>query len=186
MKRSRRHNCRNCGQLYEPDPRSRWHQKYCSQAACQKVSKTVSHRRWRHSSKGRDYFKGSANVLRVQAWRKSHPGYSRKKPTALQDILSPQTITTQGNKPDLNRDALQDFSSPQGFALLGLVAKLTGLSLQEDIASTTRSLISLGQEYYGLNNGGRSDASGKTGYMSSAVAQSAAAVQLDRPSVGAG
>ena len=79
MTRCRRRKCRHCGQLYEPDPRNRYHQRYCSQPACRQASKAASQRRWRASPKGRDYFRGSANVLRVQAWRKAHPGYWRKR-----------------------------------------------------------------------------------------------------------
>ena len=77
MTRRRQRKCRHCGQLYEPDPRNGRRQRYCSQPACRQASKAASQARWRASPKGRDYFRGSANVLRVQAWRKAHPGLSR-------------------------------------------------------------------------------------------------------------
>jgi len=80
----------HCAQLYKPDPRNRWHQKYCSAAACQEVSHIASQRHWRRSKKGRDYFQGPANLDRVRKWRKIHPGYwkkRRKKPLALRDVL---------------------------------------------------------------------------------------------------
>ena len=73
MPRRRQRKCRHCGHLYEPDTRNRYHQRYCSQPACRQASKAASRTRWRASAKGWDYFRGSANVLRVQAWRKAHP-----------------------------------------------------------------------------------------------------------------
>ena len=73
----RRHKCRCCHQLYDPEPRSRYHQRYCSKPDCQKASKAASHRRWRRSDKGRDYFRGSANTHRVDEWRRKRPGYAR-------------------------------------------------------------------------------------------------------------
>ncbi len=97
MPQHRRRKCCHCGQLYEPDPRNRHHQRYCCQPACRKASKAASQHRWRASPKGRDYFLGPANVLRVQAWRKTHPGYwrrpgkgSAKTSGALQDDCPPQ------------------------------------------------------------------------------------------------
>ena len=64
---TRRRKCRHCGQLHEPDPRNRYHQRYCGQSACCQASKAASQRRWRASPKGRDYFEGPANRQRVKA-----------------------------------------------------------------------------------------------------------------------
>lgn len=149
MTRQRRRKCPNCHQLYLPDPRNRWHQTHCSQPACQMARKALSQRRWRRSPNGRDYFKGSANVQRVQIWRKAHPGYARKAPKSsppLQDVLPPQTPTTPDLAQDLNRFPLQDLSSTQGLLLIGLIANLTGSPLQEDIALTLQRLLLLGRQ----------------------------------------
>ena len=135
MPRCRQRKCGHCGQLYEPDPRNRYHQRYCSEPACRQASKTASQRRWRASPKGRDYFGGSANVLRVQAWRKAHPGYWRRrrkplgppsgKSSALQDHCLPQALVPPKDKPGLTQRALQDVIITQGLTLTGLVAQLT-------------------------------------------------------------
>lgn len=92
MKRYRRRKCCHCKQLYKPDPRNRWHQKYCSQAACQKTSKALSQRRWTCSDIGRGYFKRPKHAQRVKVWRINHPGYWKnqpKKPAALQEDIAP-------------------------------------------------------------------------------------------------
>ena len=185
----RQRKCRHCGQLYKPDPRSRNHQRYCSQPACRQVSKAVSQRRWRASPKGRDYFRGSANVLRVQAWRKAHPGYGRKprkKSCALQDLCPPQPLVPPSDKDTLTLSALQDVCVTQGFAIQGLIAQLTGSALQESIVPATHRLILLGQQIQGP--GGRRHAHGddQTSVVPTAVAASPGPNQLDRPSSGSG
>jgi len=155
MSRTRRRKCRHCGQLYEPDPRDRYHQRYCSQPACRQASKTVSQQCWRASPKGRDYFQGHANQLRVQAWRKAHPGSWRKrrqKPRALQDHCPLQVLIPTTDKATLARCALQDIIRMQGLVLTGLIAQLTDGTLQDDIASTTRRLLDLGRQIQGPNS----------------------------------
>ena len=191
MPRRRRRKCRHCGRLYEPDPRNRYHQRYCPQLACRQASKTASQRRWRASSKGRDYFRGRANVLRVQAWRKAHPGYwrdPRKRSRALQDHCppQPQPLVPAMDKASLTLGALQDVCLTQGFAIQGLIAQLTGSALQENIVPATHRLILLGQQIQGPSKGRQADGRGQTPVVSPAVAASAGAVQLARSSPGSG
>ncbi len=122
-KRRRRRKCHHCGKLYEPDARNAYHQKSCTDPDCRKASKAASQLRWRRSPKGRDYFRGSANVLRVQAWRLAHPGYwrrGRKSASPLQEVSPPKPLGVKEDKPEINAHALQDFSSPEGLLLLGL------------------------------------------------------------------
>ena len=141
MTHERRRTCHHCKQLYKPNPRSRWHQRYCSQPACRQASKAASQACWRASPEGRDYFHGTANQLRVQAWRKAHPGYSRsraQKRRALQDHCAPQVLVQRDDKPTLTPRALQDLLVTQGLAFTGLVAQITGSPLQEDVASVIR------------------------------------------------
>ncbi len=191
MIRQRRRKCRHCGQLYEPDFRNLRHQQYCSQPACRHASKAASQACWQASPKGRDYFRGSVNTLRVQTWRQAHPGYwkrpgarRRKKSRALQDHCLPQVIVPPMDKPDLGPRALQDIIIAQGFAITGLVAHFTDCALQENIASTTQRLILLGQQIQGPNAGKASYGRGQESAVSPASAASPAAVQLDRPPPG--
>ena len=41
MKKKRRRKCPHCRELFRPDPRNRHHQRYCSQAPCQRASKAA-------------------------------------------------------------------------------------------------------------------------------------------------
>jgi len=152
MTPKKRRKCRHCGQLYEPDPRNGFHQRYCSQPACRQASKNASQSSWRASSRGRDYFRGSANRVRVQAWRKAHPGYGkarRQRQRALQDHCLAQAIVPAEDKLSLDPRALQDFLVAQGLALTGLVAQLTGSPLQDVVASVLQQLIRTGQQFRG-------------------------------------
>lgn len=188
MTRCRQRKCRHCGQLYDPDPRNGSRQRYCPQPACRLASKAASQARWRASPKGRHYFRGKANVLRVQAWRKAHPGYwrrPRKSPRALQDHCPVQALVPPANKPDADPRALQDVMLTQGLILIGLVAQLTGSPLQDNIAATTQRLILLGRQIQGPN-GRQSHGRDQKSAVPRAVAAGAAAVQLDRPPLGQG
>jgi hypothetical protein len=147
MPQSRR-TCCHCGQSYEPDPRNRWHQRYCFSDACRQASKAASQRRWLASPRGRGYFRGKAHSHRVRVWRAAHPRYWRRRPRskgALQDFFCAQSLTTKDDGRKSGLDALQDRLLAQGQLLLGLVASLTKSALQEHIDSTIRRLILLGR-----------------------------------------
>jgi hypothetical protein len=157
MKRGRRRKCLCCGGLFRPDPRNRWHQRYCSQPACRKASKTASQRRWLAKPDNRDYFRGPENVARVQAWRATHPGYwrrGRNSALALQDLSRVQAIEPQSNAATLANPALQEVLAAQPAVLIGLIAHISDSTLQEDIALASRKLLQLGQD---ILHGGAGD-----------------------------
>lgn len=139
MKQTRSRKCRHCGTLYTPDYRNRHHQRYCSKAACRAASRTASRRRWLNKPQNRHYHAGEAAAQRVQAWRKAHPGYWRRKKGALQDICSTQPVAAQSERAILNascpplKPPLQDLCLAQDPLFVGVIAHLTG-ALQEDIA----------------------------------------------------
>ncbi len=69
--------------------------------------------------------------------------HRRGGPVALQDALDLQVVETPE---DLTRRALQDALRCQGPVLIGLIAHLSDSALQDDIATTTRGLLQLGQD----------------------------------------
>jgi len=139
--------CLCCGELFEADVRNRGRQKYCSKQDCRRTGKAARQRRWREKPDNRDYFRGPEHVERVRVWRAAHPGYwrsHRRQPAvALQDALAPQVIESAK---DFATRTLQDALTLQGPVLIGLIAHLSDSALQEDIASTTRRLLQLGQD----------------------------------------
>jgi len=150
MKKYRKHKCKHCHDFFTPDPRNRYHQRYCSKPACRKASKTASQRRWLSKPENRNYFRGNANVKRVRAWRAAHPGYGKRSggqsKKALQDDCPGQASDKQGNSSDLEISSLQDLLAAQPLVLIGLIAKLTHSTLQDDIARSGRVLLHLGQD----------------------------------------
>jgi hypothetical protein len=142
--------CLHCQAFFAPHPRSAGRQRYCAKPECRKASKAASQRRWLNKPANRNYFKDPAHVERVRQWREAHPGYWRRKASgpagALQDSLLPQPDLKQGFSPTSKRDALQDSLFTQPAVLVGLIAHLTGLALQDDIEITVRRLQQLGRD----------------------------------------
>jgi hypothetical protein len=140
-------------------------------------------------SANRDYFRGSANVERVRAWRAAHPGYwqraSSQAAIALQEDSLAQAIESTEESKTLAGVALQDLLCEQPFVLIGLIANLTGTRLQEDIAETGRRLQQLGQD---ILTGGQAATGGDDAKTSVGPFPGAAhprPVQLDRSALGA-
>src|SRR4029077_20097467 len=162
---------------------------YCPAPACRQASKAASQRRWRHKAANRDYFTGPTHVERVRAWRQAHPGYWRRQATrsapALQDHLTPQSILNQSLNDTFVAPVLQDHFFLQPAVFVGLLAHLTGFTLQEDIATTARRLQQLGRDILASappNSGGIPNA--QTAPLSGAPAASPPAVQLGRSAPG--
>ena len=185
MAQSGQRKCLCCKLFFDPDHRNRERQCYCSQPDCRRASKTASQAAWLAQPDNRDYFRDPVHVARVQAWRAAHPGYSRgkrRKPTPLQDGLPAQVAdpieesVIRGES--AGTAALQDLliapMSEPSPVLVGLIAHLFEVTLQEDIAATTRRLVQLGHDV--INR--RLDEDNQTGAASGAVAPSARAVQL--------
>lgn len=155
----RRRRCLCCKELFLPDPRSRYHQRFCSETECQRASKALSQARWRAQGDNQDYWRGAEQVQRVSSWRKAHPGYWKKEApgaasTLQEDSLS-QVVDPEQLDPKLIPTPLVEDSFTQHPLMVGLISMLTTSTLQEDIASTRRRLIARGHEILGMVPGTR-------------------------------
>lgn len=150
----RRRKCRHCKQLFVPDPRNRYHQRFCSQPACQQARKAAQQRVWSQRSTNRDYWRGPEEVERVRQWRRTHPGYGKRRvqrtSATLQVVSSAQPTEDQPVKPQLTGSALQVLSPRQPPWVVGLISLVTGSTLQADIVATHRRLVARGQEILGM------------------------------------
>ncbi len=143
--------CRNpnCRRLYRPDYRNRDRQKYCDRPACKKVSKTASQKKWRNKPENKNHFCGKENVQRVQEWRKVNPGYSKRKAKSektLRDSCERQIAENKGNCSCFTKTALQDICEIQPTVIIGLIAQITGTTLQDYIAETLLRMQQLGKD----------------------------------------
>lgn len=154
--------CCGCGVWFQPHPRNRHHQHFCSKADGRTASKHQSQRKW--IGKNRSYFRGPDQVARVRAWRKDNPGYGKKPGTprpepardALQEVLIPQGFDRQGVdafriwlSQEISRP-LQELLTAQGHTLVGLMAMMTGNALQEDIVRSLGVCYQKGQHIGGM------------------------------------
>ena len=147
--------CRCCKEFFTPEHRNAYHQSYCSKPPCRCASRAASQRRWLSKPANRDYFRGQENVQRVQQWRKAHPSYWKKNSGSPQ---STQVVETQRlepgrvlvTHPPQSSSTLQDVCITDHPAFIGLISMVTGSTLQEDIASTTRKLEARGRDILGL------------------------------------
>ena len=157
MKRTRARKCHHCGQLYHPDYRTSDRQEYCSAVTCRQASHRVAQLRWWRQPENQDYYRGTDQVRRVQAWRKAHPGYWKKKrtepPVALHDECLAQPVERQGDSTGLNAVALQDVMLVQPAVMVGLIASLTGSALPDEIANSLRRFQAHGQIILGKGPG---------------------------------
>ena len=150
--------CLHCKEEHRCDPRKRGRQHYCIAPECRRASKAASQRRWVSRPENRDYFRGRQNCERVRQWRSANPGYWRQKgvgaESALQDLVNPQNLEDQRLvTPDLSI-ALQEMSFSQHALFVGLIAVMTGHTLQDEIATSARSLLSRGRDILRMVPGG--------------------------------
>ncbi len=159
MAKAGQRKCLCCNGLFDPDHRNVNRQRYCLNTDCRRASKLASQAAWLAKPQNIDYFCDPVHVARVQAWRSAHPGYSRAKPTkaatvaALQDPLVAQVVDSIEETPIRTETpepsgvaALQDLLNAPTPVLAGLIAHLFDVTLQEDIATTTRRLVQMGHD----------------------------------------
>ena len=185
MAKSGQRKCLNCEEFFDSDHRNQARQHYCSKPECRLASKAASQAAWLAKPQNTDYFRDPVHVARVQAWRVAHPGYSRAKSgkvKPLQDGLIVQVVDSIEETPIRAQtpappviSALQDLLNAPSPVLAGLIAHLFEVTLQDDIAATTRRLIQLGHDVINRSR----DEDRKTCTAPTAVAPSPRAVQLD-------
>jgi len=184
MAQAGQRKCLCCEKFFDLDHRNRERQRFCSATQCRRASKAASQAAWLAQPQNRGYFRDPVHVARVQVWRAAHPGYSRgkaRKPAALQDPLITQVLedieecSIRGEVAEVTgAPALQDLLNAPSPLLAGLIAHLFEVTLQEDIAATTRRLVQLGHDVINRSRDEDSQASA----ASRAAASSARAVQL--------
>lgn len=150
-----RRKCRHCWTFFFPDYRHRFTQVYCLAADCRLACKTDQQRRWLNKGKNRYYFSSDKAIQRVRDWRKSHPGYwKRKNPVSQGDqaaeeqALNPEHESC--NVPTAAPGTLQDFWQAREPAFIGLLSMITGSTLQEEIVGTAHKVVIQGRNILGL------------------------------------
>jgi hypothetical protein len=177
--------------LFDPNPRNRWHQKFCLKPECRAASKAESQRRWLSSSENRDHFRGAANVERVRQWRKANPEYwkrAKKSSGTLQDLVPIQAPAPQPVASTTSPAPLQDLFAAQDPLLVGVIAHLIDSPLQDHVEQATLNLLAKGRTILDLRSRMKNNATQyedqKTNPLSGAAAPHSRPVQLDRSTAG--
>ncbi len=151
-KKIRRRKCKNCDDLFKPDPRNLKRQKFCRKLECKEASKRYSQQKWLTKPKNKGHFSGPENVIRVQQWRQQNPGYWKREKLekttsliegALQETLSLKTIAGKGFSSDLMQTALQDSLSTKTLVIIGFDTQLNKTALQDIIDFTDQGTVKL-------------------------------------------
>jgi hypothetical protein len=150
MKTREHRRCPHCLQSFVPDYRNAYHQRFCSKPACQHASKQFSQRRWLRKPKNRYYFREPDNVSRVQNWRREHPGYWRIGHHRCTSFLRTEPALASASvsgaiSQSVQPGTLQDVCRSKLPILTGILSRLSGCTLQEDIANCARQMVSEAQ-----------------------------------------
>ena len=149
--------CPHCEGFFLPDARNRKRQHYCAKEPCRRASKAASQRRWVSQPANADYFRDADNAARARAWQAAHPGYGKKRRqrslVALQEPCRAQPAPAAPVTTPDDGGALQDDWLRQPPLVIGLIAHLAGLTLQEDIATMTGRLLAMGHAVLGASPG---------------------------------
>ena len=155
-------NCLHCTELFDPDYRHRHNQFYCTKPVCKKARQAANLQRWRERPENQDFWRARWNIERVQAWRIAHPDYGKRvkrkkvagRGVALQIAMKSAQVAedkfdSSGVASDCVTNRVLVDMKTQDPVLVGLIAQLTGDTLQNAIHQTTARLYEKGQAVMG-------------------------------------
>ena len=134
--------CCVCHNQFIPSKYSGNRQVVCDRAECRREVKRQRQASW--EGRNRDYFKGPENVERVREWRRNNPGWQeRKKRVGAKSRAEAESC----NREEAGGELLQD-SVPESkdVALVGFIAFMTGVVLQDEVQSLYDECIRRGNE----------------------------------------
>ena len=105
--RSRRKRCANCRDLFDPDPRAKDRQKYCSKSSCQDHRQRLNEKNWREKNPD------------CVAYQQERPNYSRKRRDSDQALTIRSRIQTCFRMRDQRFRSVFDKSKPILTQLIG-------------------------------------------------------------------
>jgi|CXWL01.1.fsa_nt_gi hypothetical protein len=83
LSQSRSKRCLSCKELFDLNPRTKSHQRYCSKADCQKVRQRLNEQDWRKRNPDCVTYQQEQS----RRWYKAHPNYSRLRRKQFPKLL---------------------------------------------------------------------------------------------------
>jgi hypothetical protein len=148
MSQPSRRKCRHCQTLFVPDPRNQRPQFHCPKPVCRQARQAKARQRWKDAPVNRDYWKGDWNARRVREWQRALPGYWKNRGKQGTKVLQNVCFAQSADKKEDNPKVLQDVWQAQPPLILGLISKITGTVLQDDLARVTGELIASGRPWW--------------------------------------
>ncbi len=106
--RSRRKRCANCRDLFDPDPRAKDRQKYCSKSSCQDHRQRLNEKNWREKNPDCVAYQQE----QIRAWHKARTNYSRKRRASDQALTMRNRIQARLRMRDRRFRSVFDKSKP--------------------------------------------------------------------------
>jgi hypothetical protein len=132
--------CAHCGRPFVINPRRGKLHRFCTRPACAQVSRQVAQQNWLKKNGGKSYFLSKNSVENVRAWRKAHPQYWKR--TGRRQRTQPAGFRlTRNLKAALRCVALQDVIDTRLALEIGIISRLSGAALQDEIASEILACI---------------------------------------------
>jgi hypothetical protein len=103
---TRRRRCLSCEDLFDPDPRTKGTQRYCSKETCQTKRQRQNEWAWRLNNP--ECLEEQREASRQ--WYKARPGYSRQRRTANPRLLQENRVQTKARMRKLRVKELFDKS----------------------------------------------------------------------------
>ena len=120
IKKLERRRCRSCKKLFSPDPRCRFHQRYCAEPACKRASKAESQRKWKGKAENLWYWRGEKIFAKL--------------------------ASQCGGNGKLVRSANGDEKLPDDPVIVGILAVLCVSKLKGQIEGMYRNVLAVGRE----------------------------------------
>jgi len=105
-KATRRRRCQFCGELFDPDPRTKGRQRYCSKDACQTKRQRQNEKAWRLNNP--ECLQEQYERSRI--WYKDHPDYSRQRRLTNPQVLEENRVQTKARMRKIRTKELFDKS----------------------------------------------------------------------------
>ena len=102
---TRRKRCLSCRKLFDPDPRTKGHQRYCSKVECQTVRQRKNEKDW--------YWRNPECVAgQKRKWQQKHPGYSQERRADNPAMAEQNRQDTKNRMQQMRWEAMFDKSKP--------------------------------------------------------------------------
>jgi hypothetical protein len=117
---ARRKRCLNCNELFDPDPRTKGQQRYCSEDECQAMRQRLNEKDWRLRNPDCVTYQQQQS----RQWFKDHSEYSQQRRKDDPDLLIKNRDDTKTRMKNMRHQAMFDKSK-------SILMQLTGNNIDK-------------------------------------------------------